>query len=175
MISQLSQRDRIALAAGGLVVLATVLYLAVFEPYREGTARLDAQIATRQRQLQEVQAMRQDYLQLQQRVAEAEKRLDSGQAFSLFSFVEGLTAEVAAKGNLVYMRPQPAGVQDDFKEESVEIKLEKIRLDQVVNLLYRIDTAKAYLKVKNLRLKPRFDDRTELDAVLTISSFRRNA
>jgi general secretion pathway protein M len=73
------------------------------------------------------------------------------------------------------MRPQPVAVKDEFKEESVEIKLEKIALDQLVRILYQIDTADAFLQVKNLRLKIRFDNKAQLDAVLTISAYERNA
>jgi general secretion pathway protein M len=73
------------------------------------------------------------------------------------------------------MRPQPSSVQDTVRENSVEIKLEKIRLDQLIRLLYAIDSTDACLQVKNLRVKTRFDDRTLLDAVLTISSYGRNA
>jgi general secretion pathway protein M len=112
---------------------------------------------------------------LQRQLAEAEKKLAKGENFSLFSFVEAITAQAATKENLVYMRPQPVSVQEDFKEESVEIKLERIRLDQLVRLLYEIDAANAYLQVKNLRIKTRFDDQSQLNAVLTISSYGRSA
>ena len=91
-------------------------------------------------------------------------------AFSLFSFIEATEAQVASKENLVYMRPQPSVDQNEFREESVEIKLEKIRLDQLVQLLYEIESANAFLKVKTLRVKTRFDNKSELDAVMTISS-----
>ncbi len=175
MIAQLSQRDRVALFVGGTVVLLTLLFFGIIAPYQGAMEQLDGKIAARKRQIKEVQALRQDYLQLQRRLNEAQKRLAKGESFSLFSFVESLATRVASKENLVYMRPQPVTAQEDFREESVEIKLDKIRLNQLVQLLYEIESADAFLRVKNLRVKTRFDDRTQLDAVLTISSYGRRA
>ncbi len=175
MLSQLSQRERIALAVGALVVLLTLVFYGLIAPYRNGMDQLDTRIAARQRQIREVQTLRNDYLQLQKKLSEAERRLDSSGAFSLFSFVESASARIASKENLVYMRPQPASVKEGFREESVEIKLEKIRLNQLVQLLYEIETAKAYLQVKSLRVKTRFDDRSMLDTVLTIAAYGRSS
>jgi len=175
MISNLSPRDRNALLIGLAAVLIAVFYLGIVSPYQSAIARLDSQIASRQRQLQEVQVLRQRYLSLQGELTQAERRGVSNRNFSLFSFVENLTGQIASRENLVYMRPQPVAVKDEFKEESVEIKLEKIELDQLVRILYQIDTADAFLQVKNLRLKIRFDNKAQFDAVLTISAYERNA
>jgi general secretion pathway protein M len=175
MIANLSQREKVILALGAAVVLATLLFLGVIDPYRGAMVRLDSQISSRQRQLQKIHVLRGEYLALQRQQAQVDARMARGKDFSLFSFVENVTGQVASKENLVYMRPQPSSVQDTVREDSVEIKLEKIRLNQLVRLLYAIDSADACLQVKSLRVKTRFDDRTLLDAVLTISSFGRNA
>jgi general secretion pathway protein M len=176
MIAQLSQRERWALIVGAIVILVTILYLGVISPYLNALNLLDTRIAARQRQVQEVQALRLEYLRLQRQLSDSEARMAKGSAgFSLFSFVEAVTVQVATKENLVYMRPQPPSTQGDFREESVEIRLDRIRLDQLVRLLYSIESADAYLQVKNLRVRTRFDNRTQLDVVLTISSYGRSA
>ena len=175
MISQLSQRDRFALAAGAAVVLVVLIVFAGILPYQGAIARVDARIRVDQRQLQKVEQLRSQFLDLQRRLEEADRRLDAGRNFSLFSFIEGITAQVASKENLVYMLPQPASTQDGYREDSVEIKLEKIRLDQLVRLLYDIQNAEAYLQVKNMRVKTRFDNRTLLDVVLTVSAYGRSS
>lgn len=174
-LSQLSRRDRIALAIGGIAVLAAFFYAGVIAPYRSALQRLDARIAARQRQVGELAALQREYLLLQRQLGEAERRLAKADTFSLFAFVEGLAGQIVSKENLVSMRPQPATVREDLREEAVEIRLEKIRLDQLVRLLYAVDSNEAFLTVKNLRVKTRFDNRSQLDVVLTIASYRRNA
>lgn len=174
MIEQLSKRDRIALAVGGGFVLIILIFFGIVGPYLDGLAALDNKIVAKQRQLDEVRALRQEYLVLEQQIGEAEKKMAGDVDFSLFSFVEGVTGRIAGKENLVYMRPQPSSVREGLREESVEVKLERIDLDQTIRLLYEIETAEAFLPVKNLRLRTRFDDRSSFDAVLTISAFERN-
>jgi len=173
MISRLSRREQVAVAIGVFAVLAAVLFLGVIDPYRNALARLDNKITSRQRQIREVETLRREFLALQQRQSAAEVRLDKGGAFSLFPFVEELVGQIAAKENLVSMRPQASVPRESLLEESVEIRLEKIRLAQVIRLLYAVDSADALLQVKNLRLKTRFDDRTLFDATMTIAAFGR--
>jgi general secretion pathway protein M len=175
MIDRLSPRDRLALAVGAGVVLVAVLLFGIYLPYRGALAGLDDRIAARQRQVEEVGELRARYQLLQQQLGVAERRLAQGEQVSLFPFVEELAGRFATKENLIYMRPQPPSTQGEFREESVEIRLEKVRLGQLVQLLFAIDSAPAALKVKNLRIMTGFDDRTLLDSVLTIASFRRGA
>jgi general secretion pathway protein M len=174
MIAQLTPRDRLALIIGAVVVLAALVYVGIVSPYENAMGRLDAQINARQRQLEQVRSLHQEYQRLKGLVAAGNARLDRNKNFSLFSFVENLVTQVATKENLLYMRPQPPDVQDNYKEESVEIKLEKIHLNQLIQMLYRIESADALLQVKHLRVKTRFDDRSLLDVVLTISALGRN-
>ena len=174
MIAQLSRREQIALAVGAAAVLAAALYLGVIAPYRGALELLDSKITSRQQQIREVESLRREFLALQQRQSVAEARLNKSGAFSLFPFVEGLVGQIAAKENLVSMRPQPLVSRENLQEESVEIRLEKIRLDQLIRLLYAVDTADALLQVKNLRLKTRFDDRTLFDATMTVAAFGRS-
>jgi general secretion pathway protein M len=174
MIPQLNRREKVAVAVGVVAVLAAVLFLGIIAPYRNALTQLDGQITSRQRQIREVESMRREFLMLQQQQSTAEARLDKGGAFSLFPFVEGLVGQIAAKENLVSMRPQPPVPRETLREESVEVRLEKIRLDQVIRLLYAVDTADALLQVKNLRLRTRFDDRSLFDATMTIAAFGRN-
>jgi general secretion pathway protein M len=173
--SQLSRRDRKALTVGGIVVLVTILVFGLILPYREAMSRLDSRIAARQKQVREVQTLQQEYRMLQRQLAEARSRLSRSTGFSLFSFIESQTARVATKENLIYMRPQQTANREGGREESVEIKLEKLRLDQLVQFLYGIESADAYLQVGNLRVRTRFDDRSLLDATMTISSFGGSA
>lgn len=170
-LSQLSRRDRMALTIGGVVVLVTIVVFGLVLPYRGAMSQLDLRIAAQQRQVKEVHALQQEYRGLQRQLAEVQSRLAQSRGFSLFSFIESQTSQVATKENLVYMRPQQTVNRDGRQEESVEIKLEKLNLEQLIRFLFAVESADAYLQVKNLRVRTRFDDRSLLDATMTISSF----
>jgi len=176
MMSSLSDREKIFIFSGSVVLILLFLWLGVISPYRHGVEKAEARIASREKQLEEVRQLRQQYLKLQGAMATVEKKLaGANQGFSLFSFVEDVTNRLGVRDNLVSMRPQSPQVQGDFREESVEIRLERIGLDQLVRILYAIDAADSPLQTKTMRLKPRFDNAAQLDAVLVVSSLQRNA
>ena len=171
MFSQMTQRERIVLIAGGLFVLATLVYFGLISPYRTAMTGLDRKIASRQQQLVDMEDLRQQYLELKQNLAAFQKQLDQESAFSMFSFIEGLAVQQVGRENLVYMRPQPPAEKDGFREESVEVKLERVDLPQLVQLLYEMESAEMPLQVKSLRIKTRFDDPHQLDTVMTVASY----
>jgi general secretion pathway protein M len=175
MISQLNQREKLFVMAGGIALVLALLYLAVLMPYRSALTRLDKQIAARTQQLQEVKTLRSQYLAMQQQILQVEMRVKNSQDFSALTFIENLVERTAGRDNLVSMRPQSPLTQNEFIVDSVEVKLEKLTLKQVLELLWGVEGAKTPMQVKNLYLKQRFDDRSLLDATMTISALRRSA
>jgi len=171
----LKPRERLFLLGGGTLLVGLLIYLAVIAPYRNSIARLETRISARQHQLLEVQSLQQEFRQLQQQNAEVERRAARGGRFSLIAFLEEKVLEIASRDNLVYLRPQAKVQREELTEESLEIKLEKIRLDQMVKLLYATETADTLLKVKSLRSKARFDDPTLLDVVLVIAAYGKGS
>jgi len=169
--SNLNRREQLFLLGGGIILVVLLVYVGVVAPYRNSIQRLETRITARERQLQEVRALQQEFNQLKQQTAEVEQRAGQEGRFSLIAFLEEKALAIATRDNLVYLRPQPKVQLEGLNEESLEIKLEKIRLDQLVELLYATETADTLLKVKSLRSKARFDDPTLLDVVLVIAAY----
>jgi hypothetical protein len=173
MISQLNQRERIFVAVGGAALILVLLYMAVLMPYRNALTRLDSQIEGRGRQLQQVQLLRAEYLQLRQETAQVERLLDNRRDFSTLSFLETLVENTAGRENLLSMRPQAPVTRNQFILESVEIKLERLDLRQVLEMLWGIEKSSSPMQVSALYLKQRFDNRAQLDATMTVTALRR--
>jgi len=173
MISQLNQREQIFVIVGGLALVLALLYFAILSPYRNALNRFDQQIAARSVQLEEVKDLQSSYLGLKQQMTQVERLLDKRRDFSALTFVENLVEQTAGRSNLLSMRPQASEQRNEFTLESVEIKLEKLTLEQVLELLAGIEAADIPMQVKNLYLKQRFDDRTLLDTTMTVTALRR--
>jgi general secretion pathway protein M len=173
MISQLNQRERIFVAVGGGILVLALIYFAIVAPYRSALRKLDQQIEARSAQVQEVKLLQTSYLDLKQQMAQVERLLDNRQGFTSLSFIEGLVEQTAGRENLLSMRPQSPETRNEFIIDAVEIKLEKLTLEQVLELLAGIEEADAPMQVKSLYLKQRFDDRSRLDATMTVTSLRR--
>jgi general secretion pathway protein M len=171
MIDHLTPREKGALALAAVTVFLTILIAGIILPYRAAMARLDQRIASRQEQLLQARSLVQQIKGMQVEVATAERKLQGAQAAPLVSTLEGLVTTIAGKGPFFAIRPQPATSPAGFRQEKVEMQLEKIRLDQLLRLLYAIDTAKMSLQTDSVKMRPRFEDPALLDATLVISSF----
>lgn len=173
MIDNLSPRVKL-IAASAVIVALLILLAAVLIPYREGVRMAESRIASQQLQLEEVRRLRIEHRRLQQALAAAERRFEATtRGFSLFSFVEEVTNRTGVRENLVSMRPQPTQLHGGFKEESVEIRLERVQLEQLVRLLHAMEAADVLLNMKSMRVKPRFDNRLQLDTILLVSYFQK--
>ena len=158
---------------GGFVTYSGLALLRDHGALPERTERLDRQIAVRSQQLQEVKALQTQYLALQQQITQVEKLVKKRQDFSALAFIENLVQQTAGRENLLSMRPQSPEVRNEFTIDSVEIKLEKLTLEAGPRTALGIEEANTPMQVESLYLKQRFDDRSLLDATMTVTALRR--
>ena len=177
MLAKLSQRERLMLAAGALVCIFTAVYLLAISPYQQAMAHLDAQIASRRRQLHQVRELQQQCQQQRRRMVALRGAgvASGGENFALFPFIENQVVTIVGRDNLTSMRPLARISHDGVEEEMLEVKIEKISLAQLVHLLRNIDAVSAPVRVKNLRLQTRYDNSALLDAALQVAVYHGRA
>ena len=69
------------------------------------------------------------------------------------------------------MKPTVSTPSEVYNEESVEIKMEGVTLEQLVRYLHQIENSPQLLKIKRLEIKPRFNNRQILTATFRVSAF----
>lgn len=171
MIKSLNPRERLIVSAGFVVLLLILAWFALLNPYFETMGSLDRHIAAQKRNLGKVQQMQQKIVQLKQQLATVGTRRQKSK--QLFSQVESVAEQTGVREQLLSMRPQPATVQGDFRQQLVEIKLEKLNLGQLVKLLHAVEYRSGGVQVKSLRVKPRFENRSELDVNMVLVSLEK--
>ncbi|MBE0502596.1 MAG: type II secretion system protein M [Desulfuromonadales bacterium] len=175
MIQRLTPREKLAVAVAGAVVSLTILVAGIILPYRTALERLDQRIASRQGQLLEARTLLQRIKAMQGEVAVMQRKLSAAPAAPLVATLEGLVAEIAGKEKLLGIRPQAVTAPSGFRQEKVEMQLERVRLEQLVQLLHAIDSAKSVMQSDSLKMRPRFEDPALLDVTLVVSSFVRGS
>ena len=171
MIQRLTPREKVALGVAGVVVLLTILIAGIILPYRTAMERLDQRMVSRQGQLLEARTLVQRIKAMQGEVAATQRKLSVAPSVPLIATLEGLVAEIAGKEKLLGIRPQPVTAPSGFRQEKVEMQLERVRLEQLVQLLHSIDSAKSVMQSDSLKMRPRFEDHGLLDVTLVVSSF----
>jgi hypothetical protein len=136
-------------------------------------ATLQAQIAASERDLTEMERLRDRYLQLRSEREIVRRKLERGGSdFSLFSHLEGVTRDVMSRERVAAMNPSTRTVSEDLQEEDVEMRLSGVSLRDVVALLYRVEKADLPLIVSRIQMKKRFDQPYVYDATVVVGRLR---
>lgn len=171
MIDRLNPREKIVVLSGLVILVLILIWFALINPYLDSMTGLDRRIAIQKRSLTKSLQLQEQIAVLRQQLAtvESQRRVNK----PLFSEVESLTEQIGVREQLLSMRPQPAATQGEFRQQLVEIRLEKLSLVQLVKLLYAVEYRSGGIQVKALRVKPRFEDRSSLDVNMTLMSLEK--
>lgn len=170
---RLSPRERTILGVGGAAMVVIGLYSLVWEPLAEGRLRLAQRIAAKQRQLEEIQTMRESYMGLLRQLEASQQVLDQADPkFSLFPYIESTVAQVVGRDKIKSMNPDNKEIGGAYREDSVELKLAGISLEQLADMMYRIEKGQHPLRITRLQVKKQLRDPRMFDVTATVSMLK---
>jgi general secretion pathway protein M len=174
VLARLSSRERLYVGAAALVLGVTFGYVFVIDPVWETHARLRARIATKEREVQEVAVLGRTYETLRHevdRLRPPQSGLSQSAALSPFAVLEGLATNTFGRDKLTAINPAGRETYEGVDQETIELKLSGVSLQDVVALLYKMDTAGSMLRCTNLTIKKRYKDPYTFDVTLTAIAF----
>jgi general secretion pathway protein M len=170
----LASRERIMVASGGAVVLASLLFLLVVDPLL-ARIELERQAVRKSKERVELSALASEYAAKQARITKLEQRLPASEGqFSLLAFMEDAAASVQIRDRIVGMQPQQATTQQGYEETAVDLRLDGVQLPQLLGLLVALEQAPYDVQVHHLQIKPKYDNPINLDATLRIVSYAKS-
>jgi general secretion pathway protein M len=174
-IDQLEKREKLFLFVGTMFVILLIGFYGIYQPYQEVLLKLDKKISIKQLQIKEIRNLQVEYQSIQKQMDQAYKMLTRTGSLSPLTKIESLTSNIVSREKLNYIRPQPPQIQGDIRVDNLDIKLEKLSLEQVLQLLWQVESTKSQMQVKNFRLKQRFDNASELDLTMTVSVYSKSS
>lgn len=167
----LQRRERLFIVGTGAMLVLFLLFKLTIDPMLKRSADLDRQIVTARGQLTELRTMQQEYQRQKSVVDNINSQLKRQPNFAIFSRLEELAGQTGIRSKIVHMRPTVSAPNDVYNEESVEVKMEGVTLEQLVSYLHQVENSPQLLKIKRLEMKPRFDNRQILTATFRVSAF----
>jgi len=164
-------RERLFLGGAGAMLVVFLIFKVAIDPLFKHSADLDRQIVTTRLQLAELRAMQQEYQRQKTVVDSINSQLKRQQNFAIFSRLEEFAGQTGIRNKILYMKPTVSTPSEVYNEESVEVKMEGVTLEQLVRYLHQIENSPQLLKIKRLEIKPRFDNRQILTATFRVSAF----
>jgi len=173
---KLEPRERILVQIGAGVFGLFLIYNLIYMPIVDLSSGLQTEIAQRQHDLVEVRRLSNQYVQLKNDLANAERHtVPLGKDFSLFSVVESSMSKSVGREKIASITPgSDRKLSDGFTEFSVQLKLENVNLAQLVDALYGINSLSMPIGVANLRIQRRTQDTHSYDVDLTCVALAKN-
>lgn len=173
-INKLSNREKTLVGLGLIGSIVILAYVSVLAPFAERYSNLDRMIRQKESQYKDIIQLRGEYLSLTKEYKDLEKAASkTREGFSPLTFMENVSAQARIKDKVVSMKPILAPAGEGYRESSVEVKIERVVLEQIMRYLHIIEGSDYPLRVKALHLKSRFDDPGLMDASVTVSFYEK--
>ena len=161
--NHLDSRVRLRLGIG----IAVFLFLAIlFSTANDRIGRLKKKLAAREADIAEMLVLKQRYLEANAVSQKLANRLTATRADDTPARI---IEEIGIKGKGSQIKPLKGEERGGYLEDAAEVKMDGLTLNEVVNLLFRLEKGTRPVVIKKALLKTRFDDPARLDLTLTIT------
>jgi type II secretory pathway component PulM len=167
----LTQREKQTIAAGAILFGLIVVFQVFVKPAINRIRTLKRVVSDKQQLLGELRAKSEQYNTISK---ELEKiRLEMGrqpEERNILSFVERIQKDSGLMQKVVYMKPSTMTVKDVYEQNTIEIKLQSITLDQLIQFLLKIESSEFTIGIRTLEIKRGLLDSGLLDTTIQLVS-----
>lgn len=158
------------IGAGAAVLLVVGLPLSLASGK---LASLEEQILEGNEKRLEIARRTEQYRQIKRELGQLEARVEQGFEATVSSTLTSLAGQAGIEDRIQNIRERGATPSELFDEISVEVKLAKVTLPQLMDYLYKIEKdPKRLLRLTVMRLKRRFDNKRLFDVDFQVSTYR---
>ena len=163
-------RSRGQILVASLLIGLSVLIIPALVVERSAGKELDMLKAKQK----ELTVLSREYKLLKENVDAAERRSTVAQVRGIANAVDMLSSSIGMKGKIKSVKVTGAReIQGSMTEETAEVQMEKVTMNELVNVYYRVQEAPMILSVKRAMIKKTFENPELLDITMTLSIFAR--
>ncbi|OGQ05205.1 MAG: hypothetical protein A2W61_02550 [Deltaproteobacteria bacterium RIFCSPLOWO2_01_44_7] len=113
------------------------------------------------------------YQQLKKELETVESKISGGFDATITTTMESLAEKSGIKDRIENIKERAATPSELFDEVAVDVRITKVTVPQLVDFLYNIEQhPQLFLKVKQIQVKRRYDNRQLLDVSFQASTYR---
>lgn len=171
-LDQLTMREKLILALGGLFVVVVICYQIIVAPYFEARGRLQSSIERKKEELTEIRLLQQEYGALRREEGGIKANLAKRPAgFTLFTFLDQQAEKARVKPQIIYMKPSVISGEGQLDESIVELKLQEVTLERLVDYLRLTESEKNVVSIRRISIQTSANKEGYLDVILQIVTF----
>ena len=170
--SRLAKREQIMVAGLLIGICALFFFSLVVSPLLDTKHRLEKSIAVKQKELQTIKTLQQEYQLLQQHSGDVHQRLLARSPnFTLFSFIEQQAAQAGVKEQINYIKPGKTNSDTSLIESRVDMKLQQVTLEKLVNFLQGVESRENVVFIARISIQQNGKGEGYLNAVLQLLTY----
>lgn len=159
-----------------LVVVGALLALVILLPVTVASGRigrLERDIEKGNKQIREVVREIDRYQETRAELLATEKKLTGGFDSSITTTMESLASKAGIADKIDSLKEKPTAASDILDEVTVDVRLKRVTLQDLVKYFQSIEQdPNKLLRLRKLEIKPRFDNKSELNASFSVSTYR---
>lgn len=162
--------SRRKLILASIVLFLYVLIIPLFVIQSAARKELGAQNA----RLKEMIVLSSEYKTISERISIIERRSAVARSDGVAQAIDSITSSIGIRGKVKSIRAGgPREIKGEMTEDSAEVQMEKVSMNELVNLFYSIDNAPMMLTIRQALMKKSFENPELLDIKMTIALFAR--
>jgi hypothetical protein len=150
----------ISAAAGIILVVSVLLVNASLSLKKEGS--------TLRAQKEEILLLREDFLELRDKIGSVEGKKSLTKVEGIVQAIDEVFKSTGQNQKVKSVKPTATRDKKYAMEEEADIEVEKVSMNEMLNILYKIENAPMVLLIKKARLKTSFEDPSLLNMTMTI-------
>ncbi len=159
-----------------LIVVGIILVLVVALPVTVASGKIDRlkqDLAKSSTQLKDLERAIGRYQDAQTELRAKEQQLSGGFDSAVATTLEGLASKAGIADRIDSLKEKPSATSDIVDEVAVDVRIKKVSLSELVSYLQSIEQdPDKLLRLSMLDIKPRYDNKKELDVSFAVSTYR---
>ena len=165
-LEELDHRER---KAGGIILVLLVVSGIFWGLFYSHLGRLERQRQSLEKSLLELAPLKKNYTQVKQN---ADRLAARASALRPDDSIARIIDDIGIKGKGARVTPLKSERQGTLLQESADVFLDALTVNEAINLLYRLEKGGRPLVVAKAALKTRFGDPGRMDVVLRLQLIR---
>ncbi|MDD3815619.1 MAG: type II secretion system protein GspM [Desulfocapsaceae bacterium] len=175
-LNKLEKREKRAVLAGALFLFCFALFHFAVAPLIQARQQTQKALITKNEDIIKIHQLQKEYRKLQAQAVEIQDRLQKRpSSFTLFSFIEEQATKAKVKQQINSMTPSTSEGEGPLQESRVDLKLERILLQQLVDFLQQVESTDNVVVIKRLSIQENSKEEGTLDAVMQIITFTKKS
>ncbi len=158
-------RDKWIIYILSVVLIIVLLFIFAIKHISDNKKQIEILKA----QYQEMLVLQEQFSSLKQKIDAVESKKNLSNVQGIIEAVEEIFSSIGLKGKLKTIKSSGKREIKDGIEEVADIYIEKVNMNELVNIFFRIENAPMILTIKKAVIKKSFEDPELLNISMTLS------